>query len=78
MTAARPYQHWRSEFAAMVEDGERLGVFAVRGRASALAELITAVGQGLGVQQYATARWDRRPALALLRELLRATVALAG
>jgi hypothetical protein len=51
---AELYEHWRAEFAAMLEDLERRGVIVLSGPARPLAELITAVGQGLGVQQYTT------------------------
>jgi AcrR family transcriptional regulator len=72
---AELYKHWRVEFAAMLDDLERRGAIVLRGPSRPLAELITAVGQGLGVQQYTTPGWDRGEALTLLRELLRATVA---
>jgi AcrR family transcriptional regulator len=65
------YDHWRAECAAMLERLEQRGVVSLRGRAAQVAELLTAISQGLAIQQQTNALWDRRPALALTRELLR-------
>ena len=65
------YDDWRAECTAMLQRLEQRGVVALRGRAAQVAELITAIAQGLAIQQQTNALWDRRPALAFTGELLR-------
>lgn len=72
---AEVYAEWRREVTAMIEDLERRGVVALRFPAAQLTELLTAVGQGLAIQEVTDPAWDRKPAQRAARELLRLAAA---
>ena len=68
---AEAYRHWRAEVAAMLRDAQDRGVVTFGVDVTALAELLTAVGQGLAIQEFTDREWDRKPAQRLARDLLR-------
>ena len=72
---AEVYATWRRELTAMIEDLERRGVVVLRFDAAQLAELLTALAQGLAIQQLTDRSWDRKPAQRVVRDLLRLAAA---
>ena len=72
---AEAYATWRHELTAMIEDLERRGVVVLRFDAAQLAELLTAVAQGLAIQELTDSSWDRKPAQRVVGDLLRLVAA---
>ena len=68
---AEAYDRWRAQLTVMLADAEARGVVSFRIEVAQLAELLTAIGQGLALQQFTNPRWDRLPAQRVARELLR-------
>jgi AcrR family transcriptional regulator len=72
---AEVYADWRRQLTEMLDDLQRRRVLQASIPVAQLAELITAVAQGLAVQELTDPSWDRGPAVHAARELLRVIAA---